>query len=279
MKLKTLICLALTGSSLVANVYSCSFPKDETKQASIRNSYVKTTDLKKENLKGSVSRVEEKVVWENHIYNSTYSYNEQGMLLRSDQDELGTVVCEYDHKGMLVKRSIQPLEKEDGSFSEMEIDGRSFFSPAIQTFRYDENDRLTESYIGDAKTSYGYSNKGLLSKSVDEYNSVISFLYDDKGNLTKEWREEGLERPYRLVKYDENEQVIFEMNPEARLHFKYNDKGDVIHIEYFTAWDEEGTVLLFEYEYDHNGNWIIRRRTKPEGGLDNVAVRKIEYYE
>ncbi|NDW19560.1 hypothetical protein D0T53_11650 [Dysgonomonas sp. 216] len=287
MKLKTLIYPVLIISLLIGCLSSCNPTekqlKDDVQETSISDNCKKVTDLKKENLKGQVSSIEEKVVWAKHTDNKIFSYNKQGMLLKSDKDGLGTVICEYNDKGLLVKRSIQLADTEDGcSSSEMEIDGESFFSSAEQTFIYDEEGKLIESCTGEEKTTYLHTDNGVLAKTVisnddNTIEDIKSFVYDDKGNLIKKCMGENMEIEYCSMEYDEDGRVIFEMNPTAHLSNEYNDKGDVSCVKLY--FDADPVVMLFEYEYDHNDNWIIRKRTTPEGELDNVTIRKIEYYD
>ena len=263
-------------------------PKHEEPTAS--NTYVSPkTDLQKKNLKGKVKSIIEKETYKpSTSYINKYYYNEQGMLLKYEDDNT-TIECSYNNEGLLINRK---NIAEEASYLMYYKDEHQELGN--RTFVYNEKKQLIKSHTDNDLTSYFYDNNGLLIKSHRIYNSknmgelLLLYVYDSKGYLTAVHSDEIGPYPRASYKYDEKGRVIVEAIDNGviiPISISYNDKDDVIK-ETGKDWESVDFVITYAYTYDNHNNWIkcIKTHTvKYGGGADEVETytitRTITYYE
>lgn len=146
-------------------------------------------------------------------------------------------------------------------------------------------------------TEYVYDENGRIEKTIEQTNEV-SYKYDSKGNLIKDGDAEYVVDEFgRIIetkypayticsKYDEKGNEIecqFISDKRYQEHYayvdytakmKYNDKGDIIEREQWSA-DGSHCKYIYFYSYDNYGNWTSKSENeKIEDKL--VTIERIE---
>lgn len=122
----------------------------------------------------------------------------------------------------------------------------------------------------------------------------VYFKYDKKGHLISEiwYNEKGLENKTEFTYNDDYTEMI-----ESQYHLrgieissknykKYDQYGNVTFDQTKYYDGSIGSIEEFEYQYDKEGNWIVKKRFYSEANngiigkkkLTTVEIREIEYY-
>ena len=102
-------------------------------------------------------------------------------------------------------------------------------------------------------------NRNLIKRSWNVHNNIVQmlFVYNDKNQLTTQTE-------------------INENDIETRWQYAYDEHGNVTQ-ETTTFFDGSQIKKEMTYEYDAQGNWIVRL-TFADGQPFFVTERTIEYY-
>ena len=152
----------------------------------------------------------------------------------------------------LYQSKVQKLSLLDGIYKPYEIEdyvvkGRKVY------FKYDKKGRQI--------SEIWYDKEGLENKNEFSYNN------DNTESIESQYQFRGTEISSKnYKKYDQNGNIIFDQT-------KYYD-GSI------------GSIEEFEYQYDKEGNWIVKKRFYSEANrgiiskkkLTTVEIREIEYY-
>jgi len=137
--------------------------------------------------------------------------------------------------------------------------GAPYHSTYAYTFKYDENQNLTES---------GFYYEG------NRYNITL-YQYDEKGRPTRQINPDG---SYTDLEYDENSNITKRIGSRGNLEeYTYDADGNCLIIEY----KEDGDVYLrITNEYDSKGNCIKKYSESAVGKENSIqTVTTIEYDE
>ena len=129
---------------------------------------------------------------------------------------------------------------------------------------YDNNGRVVQ------KTSYRYN--GSIS-------SKVSYKYDSKGNVIEHLRFDGRKNQYTLKRYIDydsrgrisKEHGISGPNQEFKNIYKYNNRGDLGEIEYYTG---DRLIETRKIKYEHDGREILVYN--PAGQLTKRIEKKTD---
>lgn len=200
-------------------------------------------------------------------------------------------------------KSMTTLEGSDSTVSYYNKQGymdsvQQFEDTLLKTmvFKRDENGWINSiSYLsnGQIKNELIYSyNENRTSIKITFQSEVISsdVEYDEKGRkvFSRQTNSEGVVIETRL-QYDEEGNVVSrvvtrkqgENIQKAEYEFKYNSKNHIVQqIERITVKDLTSTETseMAMFEYDHQGNWIYRRKIiDKEHAIEQL--RYFQYYE
>lgn len=130
---------------------------------------------------------------------------------------------------------------------------------------FDEEEMNAEDLF-EPKYEYVYDEKGRIIEQAEliggEFSGKEYFVYDDAGRIV--------------------ETTFYFERPDNLYHlktFQYNEKGDVISWTWLNKssygfsrkWD-------YQYEYDHHGNWVVRK-SRQDGYPSLTVERAIIYQE
>lgn len=159
---------------------------------------------------------------------------------------------------------------------------------------YDDNENLR------TRSSFFEEKLESTTKNIILDNKVVeTVFYNEKGEVKyshiKEYKEGEISRVKeensdgKVVKINEYEwddsqliSIIYkDLDGQVSKIIKYerNSFGDVIKKETESPKNEINDIVLFEYDYDHKGNWIKKYHFSQEQDLENVSIRNIFYSE
>ena len=117
-----------------------------------------------------------------------------------------------------------------------------------------------------------------------------TFIYNDSGNLIERTQyKNGVVVTEKFLDYDPKGQVIrdeYRMFRNGKLQRSreefFDGKGNVLK-RTESAIGEDGEMqqrsFIFEYEFDSEGTWVVKRTTLEGKGLKTIVRREIEYFE
>ena len=258
------------------------------------NKNITDNDLTKRNLKGSVKTVTElnfeliadgnDLIKGNKSINAdpdvVLHFNKNGFLtkkqvLNFDGSVMNTYIYEYDKNNQLIKET---------KYTATENIDRVF------TFTY-QNGKLKSQTIHTALggvesvDKFSYPTATLMrQETFDKSENPMYFFdyeYDKNKNMTKKvWHVNNNIVQMLYVYNDKNQLVqqteINENDIETKWQYTYDEHGNITQ-EITTFFDESQINKDMTYEYDAQGNWIIRL-TFADGQPLFVTERSIEYF-
>ncbi|QXP80398.1 MULTISPECIES: hypothetical protein [Winogradskyella] len=174
-------------------------------------------------------------------------------IFKSD-GEINNMIYEYDSKNNLV--SIKTYDNYKDLLK-------------LQQSKFNNNGDVIEMKISEIKTNRTfrivsfYDRRQLLERIIYKSDSSVyhrrNYKYDDEGK--------------------ELEKIITNSDESITKIISEDDKlGNTVTENWFDEKGNKTKELTFKYEYDQNGNWIIKKRYS-DGILKMIWERQIEYYE
>lgn len=211
-----------------------------------------TTDLRFDQLKGSVQKVVSKTYEAidngtgtlqrgDIMENTVTTYNEQGQrrsteFISTEEDVM--FKTRYRHDGFGVTTMELVVDQEGNEL------GRTYYI-------YDEGFNLTETYVEDAER---------------QIESRVLYRYDDHHRISQRSYNDPLGNIYRREVYSYSledvllKTVVFDRKGKKmqELRYEYDAHGNVVSQTVYDYSEEEPemTITLFRYSYDAAGNWI-----------------------
>jgi hypothetical protein len=194
----------------------------------------------------------------------TYEYNKEGFitkLTKKSKNKIKDIVShEYDENGNLVKKTHEPVEAGDESWSE--------------TFTYN-SEGLVASYENEnwtEKDVYTYSS-GNMIQVKEYYDNVLeetyNYEYDGSGRVTKEY-EEGFETEYVAYEYGSDALIVKDYDDGVLYYMAEHGLG----LEEIKSYNYEYLDGEFQYcrakENDEDGN--TAKKYYYEGSVDNLQL-------
>ena len=205
----------------------------------------------------------------NFIVEKYKAWNKEGEVYLAGKDDSGTKVIssieQYDER----KNIILKLEKSSG------------IDPTYVTeYTYDDEDRLitkrTNNYGITDVTEYTYDDEGRLITKRTEYGTT-NYSYTKMSDGTTKCSYEG---GYEI--YNKDGKVIEEGDDRSEGHYKYDNKGNVIHEDY-TFWSGAGGSrnASYTYKYDANENITYKKtiRSQVHGEEDEQNTEDETWFE
>ena len=245
----------------------------------------KKNDWYEENLKGKVVQITSKTYNANLKFGeiakgdckaeSKVWFNENGFIIRrQDTDAEGTTlrIYDYDAQGDLCRA--MTIKLTSSTTDGITVQKRDTTAITTYEYIYDANGRLKEqndydadgnltqkikhSYLQGTQTVTTYDGNGELKTHVtvtdggrkrvtpSTNGEQIEAIYDDRGRLIT------ISVPFSNIQGQRLDQ---------KQHYKYNNQGDLASIA--AAENVNGaqgnSLVEYEYEYDKQGNWIVRK--------------------
>lgn len=212
-----------------------------------------------------------------------------GYVERFQYDEDGNLSLYTDRDGNCVYRTYNVL----GNPVYEKATDKNAENAVITTYGYDSLGRLTRAVCGGHSYEYYYNEQGRLREKRCGGKRLISYKYDNAGQMIQMTNPEGviisyeydlLGRKRRI--YSSGMEVCYEYDCLDRLeqivygngivtHYQYDDSGNVSSLE--TKLGEEN-LLMFQYEYDGNGNRISKAgEQKLVGGESSIIHVNYQY--
>ena len=198
-------------------------------------------------------------------YSYQYEYDENGNLIKETytSNEDGTTVSEYDENGNEIKKThIYTDGYWQSSAYEHDENGnvvKETFTDADgqhQIFEYDENGkitRITHLWKDGTKNVVDYDEKGLLIRdtAIDADGNIYCVAENEYILVDGEW-------------CDSKSTVTFLYGEVDTIVYEFGENGYCVkRTEIYT----DGRGVIYEYEYDEDGNLINETRTE----FDNTA--------
>lgn len=156
--------------------------------------------------------------------------------------------CVYDKNGNRIdKDGVVPV---DNSYYEYDSDGKKIYKKTTDgeesRFEYDSDGNFLKE-IGDSYTVYYENNK--ISKIEYESGRVDVYEYNEQGLLLSDG-------DCNWYYYDDFGNLIRQDWRDDTIYFDYDDKGNVIHYQYYRNGDFLSSENFYENVYDSNGKLI-----------------------
>ncbi len=283
----------------------------------IANLLLHKTDVEIGNLKGKVKKIDEEKWAKTNIFSdgplilkqtSSVLFDEKGMISENysqrpfktyengelvEKQSYSREVFQFDSKGRLINK-----RKYVGTFTgQKKIDTAAYFKTVYEYdeksggFSYQQFDvkgkknssfrvKTTDTPKIFETTKINYESHGMIVSSridavsyFDQFNrlqkvdfsgsggkAVMEYFYDSAGNLIREIYQSKTSMDAR-----KNE-------------FAYNKKNDLQTLQRFSS-KGPGESLVFDYQYDKKGNWIVKTgKDSRNGTITEKTERKISYY-
>ena len=230
-----------------------------------------------------------------------YRFNSQGKV-RERIDQMGyTERFQYDECGNLslyVDRNGNQVHRIYNVFGNPVYEkatDKNGENAVVTTYGYDSVGRLTRAVCDGYSYEYYYNEQGLLAEKRSSGKRLISYEYDNAGQMIRMTNPEGITVSYEYdllgrmsriynssdmeVRYeydclDRLEQVTYGNGIMTR--YQYDDSGKVSCLE--TKVGEE-SLLSFWYEYDGNGNRTSKMGEQKLAGGESSSLSVTYQYD
>ena len=216
--------------------------------------------------------------------------DQMGYVETFQYDECGNLSLYIDRNGNQVYRTYNVF----GNPVYEKATDKNGENAVITTYGYDSLGRLTRAVCDGHSYEYHYNEQGLLKEKRSSGKRLISYEYDNAGQMIRMTNPEGITVSYeddRLgrmsriynssgmeVRYeydclDRLEQITYGNGIVTR--YQYDDSGNISQLE-TKAGDK--SLLSFRYEYDGNGNRTSKiGEQKLAGGESNNLSATYQY--
>ena len=185
-------------------------------------------------------------------------------------DDIGII----DHGVLLEENSMTELEKKNSKYILLQVipygkvitlgEIREYFAKGLLKEKRSSGKRLI---------SYEYDNAGQMIRMTNPEGIKVSYEYDLLGRMSRIYNSSGMEVRYEYDCLGRLEQITYGNGIVTR--YQYDDSGNISQLE--TKAGEKG-LLSFRYEYDGNGNRTSKiGEQKLAGGESNNLSATYQY--
>ena len=212
--------------------------------------------------------------------NLTKNTNKRGFSTENEYDYANRLIKTTDRDGNIVSASYDLVGNKIKEVFEAKSSDGDWLEPLVNTFEYDDNNRMTTKVVGANQPSprmhtFEYTVRGELAKEVDPKGNYVEMQYDKNGNLTNRTHYSAddawlAQTDYVYDELDLNVEIInyinqtvavtnkFEYGPRKLRTAEIDANGN--RIEYFYDGREQLTKVIYAdltektYKYDQVGN-------------------------
>ena len=216
--------------------------------------------------------------------NTYYQYDSMNRLIKTNTDEPGETLYEYDDNGNITKMTTGAVNGAGGVSTTYEYDSQNRLVKTTdpmgytETYTYDNNgniasmtdkngtvttntynavNSLLTSVAGNETISYTYKPYSGQQSAVTNSSGTISYTYNTKGQLTGETSTaENAAKTYTYDKDGNQTNITVTKNNNQIINqtASYNYVGDMTSV-----YDNKEEKTLANYSYDGNGNMIEKK--------------------
>lgn len=242
---------------------------------------------------------------EEHIYDRNGSLKEYRV--KGPDGSEHVTRFQHDAEGVRINRNVEVLVNSDGSRTEVyRVQGEASWSMAslhwcgFPTFgaafvrtRFDREGKIIDSIFQNntrkavSRIDYVCDEGKRITEAVQRrvagVHSLASILaqseWSDRSSSGSKLSRDAEREEFSVTfEYDRYGRVVvrkthFAGRETHRTVRVFNDEGDVVRVE------QDGRLILFEYEYDEHGNWIRKVEHSAGSGVPREYYRDIDYYE